>query len=528
MHSLPSPNHIHLNTPLGKSLTMIRLDLADSTIREQEAHSKQLREVEIRARASRIVVPTEGNEVRRTLRAMGHPITIFGEGDAERRDRLRSILAAKAVDGEDVAYIDRIRLAMGPPSSGTSSSSSSSSSSTTASTGQEMNKKTFYYPAKEILLETRKILASYSFNKVTERLRASKRQRTESAPEKAHVTLTKNVRSLYSNITKARIVASQVGGARSIASVGFSPDDRSIVTGSWDGNCQIWDRKTCLPSCILKGHQGRITSVSYQPNSSTTLVASGSVDGTAMLWNVCGDGDTPMKTKKDNNSEDGEDNEEGDGLEQVSPQRILKGHKDRLGKICWHPLGKHLLSSGFDRTWRMWDVETGGELLTQEGHSRPVYGIDVHCDGALVATTSLSGHGLVWDLRSGQSIMKLRGHAKPVLGCDFSPKGHLLATSSVDGTARIWDLRRHGRPLHIVAAHNHLVSSVRFAPTSGEYFVTSGYDSLIKIWSTRDGKRINTMTGNEQLCMDIAIAKDDVTMVTGGSDRTWKLIENVL
>lgn len=511
---------------------LVRMDLADNTIREQEAHSKQLREVEIRARASRIVVPTDVHEVRTTLRALGHPITLFGEGVAERRDRLRAVLAAKAVDGEDVAYIDRIRLMTQNAKSTTESlSSATSSSSTSTENSNELNKKTFYYPAKGNLPDIRKILASGTFAKVTERLRTAKRQRTENT-----FNSNEKVQELYDTVSKARVVASQVGGGRSVASVDFSPDDKNIVTGSWDSNCQIWDRKTCLPKYLLKGHTERITSVAYCPLASDEghTVASGSVDGKAMLWQVNTSDAVMTSTKTDADDDDDDDgggkniaNNEDDGLEELSPVRIFDGHKDRLGRICWHPNGKHLLTTGFDRTWRLWDVETGDELLTQEGHSRPVYGIAVHCDGALVGTTSLSGHGLIWDIRSGQSIMKLMGHAKPVLGCDFSPVGNVLATSSVDGTARIWDLRRHGRPLHIVAAHPHLVSSIKFAPTSGEYFVTSGYDSLLKMWSVRDGKNISTWTANEQLCMDVAIAKDETTMVACGSDRTWKLIETV-
>ena len=534
---------------------LVRLDLADQTIREQEAHSKQLREVEIRARASRIMVPTDVQEVRRTLRALGHPVTLFGEGEAERRDRLRSVLAGKAVDGEDVAYIDRVRLAMsskkgGVPGSGSGdpSSSSSSSSSTTSLKKDELNKKTFYYPAKEDLQETRKIFSSYSFGRMTDRLRTSKRQRTEVGSSKP----TKDVQQLYTDVASARVVASQVGGARTVASVAFAPDGADIVTGSWDGDCQVWDRKSCLVKYVLKGHTERVTSVAYCPTDDGRTIASGSVDGTAMLWRV-GKGD--HDESNDVEMTDGADADQaarssgvsggvsgggdatgdasGDASEtnlvgrEISSCCTFKGHKDRLGRICWHPKGKHLLTTSFDRTWRLWDVETGAELLTQEGHSRAVYGIATHVDGALVASTSLSGHGMVWDLRSGQSIMKLKGHAKPVLGCDFSPVGNVLATSSVDGTARVWDLRRHGRPLHVVAAHNHLVSSIRFAPNSGEYFVTSGYDSMLKMWSSRNGKRLAAWKGNEQMCMDVAIARDDMTMVTGGSDRTWKLIERV-
>jgi U4/U6 small nuclear ribonucleoprotein PRP4 len=34
----------------------------------------------------------------------------------------------------------------------------------------------------------------------------------------------------------------------------------------------------------------------------------------------------------------------------------------------------------------LWDVETGGELLLQEGHSKEVYAIAFQQDGALVAS----------------------------------------------------------------------------------------------------------------------------------------------
>ncbi|EPS70708.1 hypothetical protein M569_04053 [Genlisea aurea] len=49
--------------------------------------------------------------------------------------------------------------------------------------------------------------------------------------------------------------------------------------------------------------------------------------------------------------------------------RTFKGHLDRLS---FHPMGNFLGTASFDRTWRLWDVETGQELLLQEGHSRSV------------------------------------------------------------------------------------------------------------------------------------------------------------
>ena len=88
-------------------------------------------------------------------------------------------------------------------------------------------------------------------------------------------------------------------------------------------------------------------------------------------------------------------------------------------------------------------------------------------------------------LRSGKCIMPLHGHAKAVLSVDFSPNGFYIATGNMDNTIRLWDIRKM-KSIYTIPAHNHLISSVRFAPVSGEYLASSGYDNLIKIWSTRN------------------------------------------
>ena len=51
------------------------------------------------------------------------------------------------------------------------------------------------------------------------------------------------------------------------------------------------------------------------------------------------------------------------------------------------PLSPLVAPHSFDCTWRLWDLATEKELLYQEGHSRPVYGIAVHPDGSLVLST---------------------------------------------------------------------------------------------------------------------------------------------
>ncbi|KAK8520815.1 hypothetical protein V6N13_076951 [Hibiscus sabdariffa] len=69
--------------------------------------------------------------------------------------------------------------------------------------------------------------------------------------------------------------------------------------------------------------------------------------------------------------------------------KTFEGHLDRLARIAFHPSGKYLGTTSFDKTWRLWDIDSGLELLLQEGHSRSVYGIAFHQDGSLVASCGL-------------------------------------------------------------------------------------------------------------------------------------------
>lgn len=52
------------------------------------AQSDVLAEFERRRRARHLAVSTDDSEVKGCLRALGEPITLFGEGPADRRERL--------------------------------------------------------------------------------------------------------------------------------------------------------------------------------------------------------------------------------------------------------------------------------------------------------------------------------------------------------------------------------------------------------------------------------------------------------
>ena len=82
----------------AKGTNLLTLDLPSTTLSEREAHAELLLDLEAKKIASSIDVPTLPHDIQSSLRAIGQPIRLFGENNANVRDRLRMCLARIEVD----------------------------------------------------------------------------------------------------------------------------------------------------------------------------------------------------------------------------------------------------------------------------------------------------------------------------------------------------------------------------------------------------------------------------------------------
>ncbi|KAL0035002.1 hypothetical protein WJX79_005530 [Trebouxia sp. C0005] len=263
------------------------------------------------------------------------------------------------------------------------------------------------------------------------------------------------------------------------------------------GLLKLWLVPDCQKKLTIKAHDDRVTGIAWHPSPSqtpgTVQLVTGSADKTARLFS-------------------------GEGKQLGS----LQGHGERLGRVGFHPLGRHVGTASFDETWRLWDVESCTCLLEQEGHSRPVYTVAFHKDGSLAASGGLDAIGRVWDIRTGRSIMALQGHVQGILTMDFSPDGYHLATGSEDHSCRIWDLRKRGC-VYTLPAHKSLIAQVRYDPNDGYYLLTAGFDNISKLWSSKDYSLMATLAGHEGKVMGADICPDGSgTIATISYDRTVK------
>lgn len=140
--------------------------------------------------------------------------------------------------------------------------------------------------------------------------------------------------------------------------------------------------------------------------------------------------------------------------------RTLKGHTD--GVMCLQysetltsPSFPVLITGSYDRTVRVWNLETGIELHCLKGHTRAIRALQF--DDVKLITGSMDSTLKVWDWRRGRCIRTLSGHSEGVVCLNFD--SNVLASGSVDATIKVWNLRTGGA--FTLRGHQDWVNSVQ-------------------------------------------------------------------
>ncbi|EYE95974.1 putative pre-mRNA splicing factor [Aspergillus ruber CBS 135680] len=482
-----------------------------------ERASAILSQFERKRRAAAMAVPTDDNRVRARLRELGEPITLFGERPVDRRDRLREHLTDLADQQQAAALETGMDITM------------AEAEDEEEEEGDQQEE--FYTEGGDALLEARKDMARFSLPRAKARVA---RQRDESTiPLRTHI---KHRKAIKEKIQGFDLYGSQIAGDRPVSICRFAPDGQTIAAGNWSGGIRLMSVPNLEEKGSRKGHTDRVGGLAWFPGA--TLPSSNVSESSVNLVSGGGEGNVALWS-----------------LDQEQPLATLSGHSGRVCRTEFHPSGRYVASASYDTTWRLWDVETTQELLLQEGHSREVYTVAFNNDGSLLASGGLDSIGRIWDLRTGRTVMILEGHIRDIFGLDWGVDGYRVLSGSADGWVKCWDLRQV-KNIGGIGAHKSIVSDLRwykgaestgYLPTteggmdvdtptmtvkepepvqpkkSGSFFVTSGFDKNVNVFSADDWSLVKTLSGHAGNVLSTDISDDAQWIASCGHDRTVKL-----
>lgn len=357
--------------------------------------------------------------------------------------------------------------------------------------------------------------------------------------------------------------------------VAVSPDGRTVVAGSVDGQIGTWDRLSGEPIRLFQAAPGTILGLDVAKSGNT--FAASDIDGSIRLFDLPRRHPLSELTGLTGDptcvaiSPDGRVAVSGDSARIVrvwdlvtkKSLRDLPGHAAAITAVAFVVRSRTVLAAAADGTLRGWLFTNGADqgvlqtapitslavapeermlaLAGEDGlvrlvswppvprlqlvqHAGNIGGVAFTPDGRIAVSGGVGQQVHLFDGITGKALKSLAGQVSPVTALDIDPPGKLVATGGATGAYQVWQVAdaapRPGRGGHTGSIHAVALDA------SQPRLATSGADGTVRLWNLTGPPR--SLAGHGMSLTAVVVTPDGKTLVTGSSDksvRTWSAVD---
>ncbi|XP_060039090.1 F-box-like/WD repeat-containing protein TBL1X [Erinaceus europaeus] len=288
----------------------------------------------------------------------------------------------------------------------------------------------------------------------------------------------------------------------------WNPVSDLLASGSGDSTARIWNltehggtgsTQLVLRHCIREGGHDvpsnkDVTSLDWSTDG--TLLATGSYDGFARIWTLDG-----------------------------SLASTLGQHKGPIFALKWNKKGNYILSAGVDKRTIIWDAHTGEARQQFPFHSAPALDVDWQ-NNTTFASCSTDMYIHVCRLGCDRPVKTFQGHTNEVNAIKWDPSGMLLASCSDDMTLKMWSMKQD-TCVHDLQAHSKEIYTIKWSPAGpapstpgcGLLLASASFDSTVRLWDVERGVCTHTLTRHQEPVYSVAFSPDGRFLASGSFDK---------
>ncbi|KAG2052498.1 WD40 repeat-like protein [Suillus hirtellus] len=247
------------------------------------------------------------------------------------------------------------------------------------------------------------------------------------------------------------------GHEERVRAVAVFPDNRRMVTASYDRTLRIWDLKKGVMLKKIEWHSGWVSALAVSRDGQ--LIASGDLHGVVTVWH----------------------GETGERLTGNVENYVRYTDYNRILSLDFSPDGKVLATGSTDKTLKLWCTETWELLLGSSIHfSDHVGHVRYSPSGELLAIAASKVE--IYNSSTRERVAELEVYATSIV---WTPDGTRLLSARVSTTVLEWDTltwQQVGDPW--TTGHTNYINALAVDPNGT--LVASGASNDIRLWQLSD------------------------------------------